>query len=75
MHAADLGDDSRPPARVVVAAPNRLAAEAGARVGAEGGSAVDAALAAMLVTFVTEPGVVSIGGGAFVTVAPPGTRL
>ena len=72
MHAAEMGDDSRSPARVVVAAPNRLAAEAGARVGAEGGSAVDAALAAMLVTFVTEPGVVSIGAGAFVTVAPPG---
>jgi gamma-glutamyltranspeptidase / glutathione hydrolase len=59
-------------ARVVVAAPNRLAAEAGARVGADGGSAVDAALAAMLVTAVNEPGIVSIGGGAFVTVAPPG---
>ncbi len=57
---------------MVVAAPNRLSADAGARVGAEGGSAVDAALAAMLVTLVTEPGVVSIGGGAFVTVAPPG---
>jgi gamma-glutamyltranspeptidase/glutathione hydrolase len=59
-------------ARVVVAAPNRMSADAGARVGSEGGSAVDAALAAMLVTLVTEPGVVSIGGGAFVTVAPPG---
>jgi len=56
----------------VVAAPNRLAAEAGARLGAEGGSAVDAALAAMLVTAVSEPGIVSVGGGAFVTVAPPG---
>jgi len=64
--------DAARDARVVVAAPNRLAAQAGARVGAEGGSAVDAALAAMLVTCVTEPGVVSIGGGAFVTVAPPG---
>ena len=62
----------RDEARVVVAAPNRLAAEAGARVGADGGSAVDAALAAMLVTAVSEPGIVSIGGGAFVTVAPPG---
>jgi len=72
VHAPDPADNPRPPARVVVAAPNQLAAHAGARVGAEGGSAVDAALAAMLVTFVTEPGVVSIGGGGFVTVAPPG---
>jgi gamma-glutamyltranspeptidase / glutathione hydrolase len=71
VHAPDIDGGCK--ARVVVAAPNRLAAQAGARVGAEGGSAVDAALAAMLVTFVTEPGVVSIGGGAFVTVAPPGS--
>jgi gamma-glutamyltranspeptidase/glutathione hydrolase len=70
VHAPDP-DDLRD-ARVVVAAPNPLSAQAGARVGAEGGSAVDAALAAMLVTAVSEPGIVSIGGGAFVTVAPPG---
>ena len=56
MHAPDP-DDRRAAARVVVAAPNRLAAQAGARVGAEGGTAVDAALAAMLVTLATEPGV------------------
>jgi gamma-glutamyltranspeptidase/glutathione hydrolase len=70
VHAPDQRDPRD--ARVVVAAPNRLAADAGARLGAEGGSAVDAALASMLVTLVTEPGIVSIGGGAFVTVAPPG---
>ncbi len=39
---------------------------------ADGGNAVDAALAAMLVALVSEPGVASVGGGAFVTVAPPG---
>ncbi len=59
-------------ARVAVAAPNALAAQAGTRIGAEGGGAVDAALAAMMVTLVSEPGIVSFGGGAFVTVAGPG---
>jgi gamma-glutamyltranspeptidase/glutathione hydrolase len=56
--------------RVAVAAPNVAAAQAGARVGAEGGGAVDAAIAAALVTMVTEPGIVSLTGGAFVTVWP-----
>ncbi|MFZ0160590.1 MAG: gamma-glutamyltransferase, partial [Kineosporiaceae bacterium] len=56
--------------RVAVASPNRDAADAGARMGGEGGNAVDAAVAAMLVTCVTEPGIVSLAGGAFATVAP-----
>jgi len=55
--------------RVAVASPNRDAADAGARMGGEGGNAVDAAVAAMLVTCVTEPGIVSLAGGAFATVA------
>ena len=55
-----------------MAAPNVAAAEAGARVGADGGGAVDAAIAAALVTMVTEPGIVSLAGGAFVTVWPAG---
>jgi gamma-glutamyltranspeptidase/glutathione hydrolase len=59
-------------ARAAVAAPNRHAAEAGVRAVADGGNAVDAAQAAMLVALVSEPGVASVGGGAFVTVAPPG---
>jgi gamma-glutamyltranspeptidase/glutathione hydrolase len=37
-----------------------------------GGGAVDAAIAAMLVAMVNEPGMVSLGGGAFATVLPPG---
>ncbi len=61
--------DARP--RVGVAGPSPLAAQAGARVAAEGGNAVDTALAAMMVALVTEPGIVSLGGGAFVTVGPP----
>ena len=66
-------DETLTPARprVAVAGPSPLAAQAGARVAAEGGNAVDAALAAMTVALVTEPGIVSLGGGAFVTVGPP----
>lgn len=39
-------------------------------MGDAGGNAVDAALAAVLVASVTEPGVVSAAGGAYITVAP-----
>ena len=60
------------PLRVAVAAPNRHAAEAGAQAVEAGGNAVDAALAAILVALVSEPGTASLGGGAFVTVAPAG---
>jgi len=57
-------------ARVAVAAPNDLAAAAGTRLAAEGGNAVDAALAAVLVTMVTEPGLVSLSSGGFLTIQP-----
>lgn len=53
--------------RVAVAAPNQPAADAGVRLATEGGNAVDAALAATLVTMVNEIGVVSPGAGGFVT--------
>jgi gamma-glutamyltranspeptidase/glutathione hydrolase len=62
---------STAPVKVAVAAANDLSASAGTRVAAEGGNAVDAALAAGLVTMVTEPGLVSLTSGGFLTVQPP----
>lgn len=61
-----------PPPGVALAAPNHAAVVAGEQVAAAGGNAVDVALAALLTATVSEPGVVSIGGGAFVTVSIPG---
>ncbi len=55
---------------VAVAAPNEAAAEAGAVLARAGGNAVDAALAAVLVTMVNEVGIVSLSSGGFVTVQP-----
>lgn len=66
-----MQDHSGRAPRVAVAAPSERAAAAGSRVAAEGGTAVDAAVAATLVACVTEPGVVSLGGGAFVTLRGP----
>jgi gamma-glutamyltranspeptidase / glutathione hydrolase len=57
---------------VAVASSSRLAAEAGAGVAESGGNAVDAAVAALLVSLVTEPGICSLAGGAYVTVWHPG---
>jgi gamma-glutamyltranspeptidase/glutathione hydrolase len=57
---------------VAIAAPNRAAADAGERTVRSGGNAVDAALAAVLVTMVNEVGVVSLSSGGFVTVQPGG---
>lgn len=58
--------------RLGVAAPNVTATTAATALAEVGGTAVDAAIAATLVAMVTEPGVVSLGGGAYVTVGPPG---
>ena len=55
---------------VAIAAPNAAAADAGERVARAGGNAVDAALAAVLVTMVNEVGVVTPSAGGFVTVQP-----
>jgi gamma-glutamyltranspeptidase/glutathione hydrolase len=53
-----------------VAAPNQQAVDAALSVAGAGGNAVDAALAAMFVAASTEPGMVSLGGGGFVSVWP-----
>ncbi|MDQ3629207.1 MAG: gamma-glutamyltransferase family protein [Actinomycetota bacterium] len=53
---------------VAVAAPNDLACLAAVDVAAAGGNAVDAALAAAVVAMVSEPGLVSLGGAAYVTI-------
>lgn len=58
---------------MAVAAPSRVSADAALRVGALGGGAVDAAVAAMLTAMVTEPGIVSLAGGAYVTLWPAGS--
>jgi gamma-glutamyltranspeptidase / glutathione hydrolase len=58
----------------VVAAGHPLTAQAGARVLREGGNAVDAAVAAMLMSFVTEPLLTGLGAGGYMLVAGGGTK-
>lgn len=53
----------------VVAAGHPLTAQAGARVLREGGNAVDAAVAAMLTSFVAEPLLTGLGAGGYMLVA------
>jgi gamma-glutamyltranspeptidase / glutathione hydrolase len=60
---------------VAIAAPNEAAADAGERIARAGGNAVDAALAAVLVTMVNEVGVVTVSAGGFVTVQPGGSGV
>ncbi len=56
----------------VVAAGHPLTAERGAAVLREGGNAVDAALAAMLTSFVAEPLLTGLGSGGYMLVAGGG---
>jgi gamma-glutamyltranspeptidase/glutathione hydrolase len=56
----------------VVAAGHPLTAQAGARVLREGGNAVDAAVAAMLASFVAEPLLTGLGAGGYMMVAGGG---
>ena len=58
--------------RVALAATGTVALEAGLEAAAEGGNAVDAAVAAAVAAMSTEPGVVSLMGGAFVNIWPAG---
>ena len=55
----------------VVAAGHPLTAEAGARVLREGGNAVDAAVAAVLMSWVAEPSLTGPGAGGFMLVHTP----
>ena len=60
--------------RIGIAAPNAASADAALSVASQGGGAVDAAVAAMLTAMVNEPGIVSLTGGAFITIWPAGTH-
>ena len=55
-------------ARVAIATASQLAADAGAQIVTQGGNAVDAAIAAAMVTMNTEPGVCALGAGGYLTV-------
>src|ERR1700692_3014749 len=63
MHASQQG---------VVAAGHPLTAQAGATTLREGGNAVDAAIAAMLTSFVTEALLTGLGAGGYMLVAGAG---
>jgi gamma-glutamyltranspeptidase/glutathione hydrolase len=59
-------------AKGVVAAGHPLTAEAGAEVLREGGNAVDAAVCAVLTSFVTESPLTGFGAGGFMLIHKPG---
>jgi len=56
--------------RVAIAATGPVSLAAGREVARGGGNAVDVAVAAALAAMSTEPGIVSLAGGAFVSVWP-----
>ncbi len=57
-------------ARVCIAAGSKIAADAGAAMAQQGGNAVDAALAAALVSMTTDLGVMAPGASGFITIWP-----
>jgi gamma-glutamyltranspeptidase/glutathione hydrolase len=58
----------------IIAAGDRLTAQAGARILEEGGNAFDAACAAMLAAPLAEPMLTSLGGGGFLLAHSPGAK-
>jgi len=56
---------------VAVASSTKLAADASAIIADAGGNAVDAAVAAALVSMTTEPAICALGAGGFLTIWPP----
>lgn len=60
------------PRKGVVAAGHPLTADAGAKALRAGGNAVDAALAAMLMSFVAEPLLTGLGAGGYMLIAGAG---
>jgi gamma-glutamyltranspeptidase/glutathione hydrolase len=58
--------------RVTVAAGSQLAADAGAAIADAGGNAVDAAIASVMTTMCTDPGIVAPGACGFVAVDAAG---
>src|SRR5277367_2496641 len=58
----------------IVAAGHPLTAEAGAQTLREGGNAVDAAVAALLTSFVAEPLLTGLGAGGYLLTAGPGAE-
>lgn len=58
-------------ARGAIAAGHQLTAEAGARILREGGNAVDAAVAAVLTSFIAESPLTGIGAGGFMLIHTP----
>ena len=56
--------------RVGIASGSQLSAEAGAAIADAGGNAVDSAIAAVLVSMCTDPGVIAPGAGGFLTIWP-----
>jgi gamma-glutamyltranspeptidase/glutathione hydrolase len=57
--------------KATIAAGSQITAEAGAKIADQGGNAVDAAIAAAVVSICTDTGIMSPGCGGFITIWPP----
>ncbi|MGD2052068.1 MAG: gamma-glutamyltransferase, partial [Acidimicrobiia bacterium] len=58
--------------RVSIASSSQIAADAGAAIADQGGNAFDAAVAGVIASMCTEPGIIAPGAGGFMTVWPAG---